>query len=156
AKPCRDVQIAGCTMASHWGPVKMGTESMGDFEDIRISRCSFSSGQGGIKILSVDGANIKNIEISDIAMSDVTVPIFIRLGARMKSFKPGDNPREEIGSIRGVTIRNVKVSAAGQIGVLVSGIPEHPIENVSLVNLEMTLPGGGKADDAKVSFEEKE
>ena len=42
------------------------------------------------------------------------------------------------------------------IGLLINGIPGHPIEALTLENIQLELPGGGTADAAKVKLPEKE
>jgi polygalacturonase len=66
------------------GRIKLGTESNGGFKNITITNSIFD-GCFGLAILSVDGAIIEDITISNVTMRDtVTSPIFIRLGSRMR------------------------------------------------------------------------
>jgi hypothetical protein len=58
--------------------------------------------------------------------------------------------------LRDVTINNVRATGARQIGLLINGIPAHPIENLALENIEISLPGGGTAEQAKIELPEKE
>lgn len=47
----------GCTLKSNCAAFKMGTESAGNFENIRVSDSRVvHAGLGAIKLLSVDGA----------------------------------------------------------------------------------------------------
>ena len=66
------------------GRIKFGTESNGGFKNIAISNCVFD-GCFGLAILSVDGAQIEDVSISNITMRGVVgAPIFLRLGSRMR------------------------------------------------------------------------
>ena len=153
---CRDIRVAGCKLKSHWAGIKFGTESAGNFENITVTGCHIREAQGGgIKLCSVDGANVNNVRISDMTMDKVTVPVFIRLGARLKTFRAGE-PRQPVGSIQNVVIQNVQAQATWPIGIVISGIPGHAIGNVTLTNVTIHLPGGGTAEDAAVKLEEKE
>jgi hypothetical protein len=87
-------------------------------------------------------------------MDGVTVPIMVRLGARLKTFQPGDSKRPP-GELRDVTIKNIRVTNAQQIGILISGLPGHPVESLTLENINLQLAGGGQQDD-KVILPEKE
>jgi polygalacturonase len=154
--PCRDIEITDCDLQSHWAAVKFGTESAADFRNITIARCRIHDTQGGgIKIFSVDGAHIENVTIADVTMKNVNFPLFIRLGARLKTFRAGD-ARQPIGSIHGITVRNLRAEATSPIGVVISGIPGHNIEAVTLENIDIELPGGGSAEAAQAVLEEKE
>jgi hypothetical protein len=88
-------------------------------------------------------------------MDGVTVPICMRLGARLKTFRAGDQPKPP-GTLRDVTIKNVRKTGARQIGLLISGITNHPVENLTLENIQIELGGGGKLADAQIQLPEKE
>jgi len=153
---CRDILVSNCKLKSHWAAIKFGTESAGNFENVTVTNCQIRDTQGGgIKLCSVDGANVNNIFISDLTMDNVTLPIFIRLGARLKTFREGE-PKQPVGTIQNVVIQNVRATATWPIGIFLSGIPNHPIENVTLSNIEIHLPGGGAGEDAAIKLEEKE
>jgi hypothetical protein len=154
--PCRDIRISGCQLCSHWAALKFGTESVGDFEDIRISDCHIRDTQGGgLKLLAVDGANVRNVVISGLTMEDVNVPIFMRLGARLKTFRAGDQP-QPVGSISNVVIRNVRARCNSPVAIAVNGIPGHPVQDLTLEQIDIQLPGGGTRADADLALEEKE
>ena len=110
--PCRDITITNCRLRSNCATIKAGTESAGDFDNIHISRCQLLDARlGGIKLLSVDGARLQNVEISEITMMAGHVPIFLRLGGRLKSFRPGD-PKRDVGLLRNINIRKFQATAA--------------------------------------------
>lgn len=153
---CKDIVISGLRLKSGQGAIKIGTESMAAFENIKISQCYiYDTTNGGIKLLSVDGARINNIDISDITMVEVKTPILIRLGARLSVFRKDQDTQQPIGSLENVSIRNVKAKAADNAqlmppsGILITGIPEHPIKNLSLENIEINLAGGGTAENSR-------
>ena len=156
AQPCRDILVTGCKLQTACNALKLGTESLGDYENIRISDCAVrDTGMAGIAIYSVDGAHTHDVTISDVTMDGINVPISIRLGARLKTFRAGDQAKPP-GTLRDVTIKNVRAGRVGRIGVLVNGIPGHNVENLTLENIAITLPGGGTAEDAPLPLPEKE
>ena len=134
------------------GRIKFGTESNGGFKNITITNCVFD-GCFGVAILSVDGAKIEDVTISNITMrGTVASPIFLRLGSRMRG--PSGVP---IGSIRRVNISNiVSSSGSSQICSMLAGIPGHPIEDVKISNVLIEHPGGGTHKDAALQLPEKE
>jgi hypothetical protein len=73
----------------------------------------------------------------------------------LKTFRPGDKPRP-VGTLRDVTLSNIHAVGARQIGLLINGIPGHPVESVHLKNIDISLLGGGTAKDANVRLPEKE
>ena len=154
--PCRNITASGCKLSTKCNAIKLGTESLGDFENIRISDCQIrDTGMAGIALYSVDGAILHNVTLNGITMDGVTVPVSIRLGARLKTFRAGDQPKPP-GTLRDVTIKNVRVTGARQIGLLVNGITNHPVENLTLKNIQIELAGGGNLADAQIQLPEKE
>ena len=143
-QPCRDINITACKLASRCAAIKLGTESLGDFENIRVTNCRVHDTRlGGIKLFSVDGAQLHDVTISGITMDRVAVPIMVRLGARLKTFQAGDTKRPP-GALRDVTIENIHATSAQQIGILISGIPGHPVEALTLEDIDIQLAGGGQ------------
>jgi hypothetical protein len=160
--PTRDITVTNCRLKSNQGAIKFGTESVANFENVRISHCQIrDTKNGGIKLLSVDGAHLQNITISDITMDNVATPIFVRLGARMKVFREGEKKRDQAGSIRNVVIRNVRARAAAKAqltppsGILITGIPGHSVGTLTLENIEIELAGGGTREQGRQAIEEK-
>jgi glycosyl hydrolase family 28 len=159
--PIRDILVTGCRLKSRQGAIKFGTESVANFENVRISNCQIrDTRNGGIKLLSVDGAHLQNIRITDITMVNVATPIFVRLGARLKTFRPGEK-QGQVGEIRNVLIKNVRAVAAGQAqimppsGIFITGIPGHQVGTLLLENIEIELAGGGTREQGRQLLEEK-
>ncbi|NIG53076.1 glycoside hydrolase family 28 protein [Chitinophaga sp. Cy-1792] len=153
--PCRKVSVSNIRINTGEGAIKFGTESAGNFEDITVKNINVAfAREGGIKIFSVDGSHINNIAISDVEMDSVNMPVIMRLGARLKTFRDGD-AKQPPGSITNISIKNVNVKHGTWTGMLISGIPGHLIENVSLENIHINIPGTGTAADAAVVLEEK-
>jgi polygalacturonase len=134
------------------GRIKFGTESNGGFKNIAVSNCVFD-GCFGFAIISVDGATIEDVTISNIAMRGIIgAPIFIRLGSRMRG--PEGMP---VGTIRRVSFSNIVCSETNaQACSLIIGVPGHSIEDVKLSNIVVLHPGGGTKNDAALQIPEKE
>ena len=102
-----------------------------------------------------------NINISRIKMEQVDMPIFIRLGERLKTYQ--DQPKQAVGSISNVTIKNVKAvtrdTAHSRVvppsGIFITGTPNHKIESVRLQNIQIVLPGGGTDSLRNVTVSEQ-
>jgi polygalacturonase len=107
----------------------------------------------GLAILSVDGAVIEDLSISNITMREtVASPIFIRLGSRMRG--PAAAP---VGAIRRINISNlVSSSTSSLMCSMIAGIPGHKIENVKLSNILLQHSGGGTRYEASRQLQEKE
>jgi polygalacturonase len=134
------------------GRIKFGTESNAGFRNITISNCVVELCRG-IALESVDGAILEDVCISNITMRElVDVPFFVRLGSRMRG--PSG---VLVGNLRRVRISDVVASVSNpRQSAIISGIPAHPIEDISFNNICLLVPGGGTKDDAAVNPEEIE
>jgi polygalacturonase len=156
-RPSRDIVASNCKLSTRTNAIKLGTESYGGFENVSISDCQISDTRmSGIALYTVDGGDLRRVTIGDVSMDGVTVPVSIRLGARLKTFREGDKPKAAPGRLRDVTINNVTAKNVGLIGMLINGVPGHPVEALTLENIRLELPGGGTAEDARVQLPEKE
>lgn len=120
------------------GRIKIGTESEGDFRNITISNVVFDTSRG-LALESVDGAHIEDVAVSNITMRDVSnSPIFLRLGSRMRA--PEGTP---VGSVKRINITNVVAyNADPRYGSIISGIPGHDVEDVTLSHIRILSRGG--------------
>ncbi len=134
------------------GRIKFGTESNGGFRNITISNCVFDK-CWGLALETVDGAILDNVSISNIAMRDIADgPILIRLGNRARG-PEGTVP----GVARNITISNLTATVKGnRYGCIIAGLKDHPVENVTLSNINITCAGGGSVKDAEREIPENE
>jgi hypothetical protein len=170
AAPCANITVSNCVLASNCNAIKMGTASRTGFRNISISNCVITAAAednirhwqttlqhitaaktvlSGIAIENVDGGHTENITVSNIVMTDVQTPVFIRLGDRSRN-------NGATGSLRNVLISHVTAAAASLMPSAVTGIPGCPVENVSLENIIITCPGGGTAEQARMRVPEQE
>lgn len=159
-RPCAHNTVRRCTLSSNWAAIKMGTESVGDFEDIEIKDLYIYDTNGcAIKIEPVDGANARNIRIENINFDNCTGPIFIANGDRLRRYN--EHFREEGGEINGVTIRSLHGVCINDMGVgsgkpgdehqakvmsciVVSGTKEKPVKNLTLADFDVQMAGACK------------
>jgi polygalacturonase len=153
---CSNIVVTGMRLKSSQGAIKMGTESMAPFENIKISDCYiYETNNGGIKLLTVDGAHLRNVEISNITMVEVKTPILVRLGSRLSVFRKGQDTQQQTGTLENVVIRNIKAKASDSAqlkppsGILITGVPGHYITGLTLENIEIDLLGDGSAENSR-------
>lgn len=120
------------------GRIKIGTESNGAFRNITISNCVFVRSRG-LALETVDGGVIEDVTITNLAMREiVNSPIFIRLGNRARG--PEGTP---VGAIRRVQISHLTASDCdARYPVVIAGLPNHPIEDVTLSDIHLVSRGG--------------
>ena len=129
------------------GRIKLGTESSGGYRNITVRDCTLDY-CGGILLQSMDGGVMENVTVEDITIRDgLSSPIFIRLGARMRS--PEGTP---VGSIRHVELRRIRAfNAPSWNACIISGIPGHCVEEVTLRDIDIHYQGGFSAQEGLVT-----
>lgn len=158
---CKDITVTNMRLKSNQAGIKMGTESMADFENIDIKNCYiYDTKNGGIKLLSVDGARIKNVTIADVKMDKVRTPILLRLGSRLNVFRKGQDQQQPAGYFENVVLKNIKAVSVDSTqlksatGILITGVPDHKLSGVTLEHILIELPGGGAAEEINATVPE--
>ncbi len=144
---------ADAPRVAHNGRIKCGTESNGGFKNITISNCVFDACMG-LALESEDGALCEDIAISNITMRDVVnAPLFFRLGSRLR----GPKESTKVGTLQRVVVDNlVSYNTQPHISSILSGIPDHPIQDIKLSNVFIEHLGGGTASNAGIVMPENE
>jgi polygalacturonase len=125
------------------GRIKFGTESNGGFKNIAISNIVFEYCRG-LALETVDGGLLEDVTISNITMRNVQMPIFMRLGARMRG--PAGVP---VGALRRVSISNViAYNSDPRYPSTIAGIPGHRVQDVRISNVRHHMVGGLTPADA--------
>lgn len=165
-KFCENITVTNCVLSSLCNGLKFGTGSRTGFRNVTVSNCIIkkSSVNGyrhwnmtpdvvnnpdrqsvntGIVILGVDGGLVENIIISDIIMTDVLSPFFIRVGQRFV------NPDQKPSVMRHISIQNVRAETRSTIPIIIAGLDDSPIEDVRLTNIRISTPIGVSVDSLK-------
>ena len=157
---CENVYVANCRVRSSASALKLGTASWGGFRKITIRDITvYDTYRSAIAIEAVDGGILEDVDVQNITATNTGNAIFIRLGHRNKD--------EVISQLRRVHISNVKVEIPlgkpdkgyKEEGPLVfyphnvfpssiSGFTGHPVEDVTIENVEVTYKGGGNSQIA--------
>jgi polygalacturonase len=154
-----NVLIANCVLSTSRSAFKIGSESSGNFKNIAVTDCEMilslqgvlgGAAEAGIMLQAIDGGSVENIFVSQIRMTHVRIPIFLRLGNRGRG---QDHPCP--GKLRNIVLRRVYASGA-ETAAVISGIPGADIQNVRIERLEVSLAGGVSADAAARDVPEKE
>ena len=162
-KLCENITVSNCVTATNCNAIKLGTASVGGWKNVSISNITVRRASednfrrwqtkltgitapvtviSGIAIEVVDGGIAENINVSNVAMTDVQTPIFIRLARRHESSRPGGS------HMKGITISNVTAVSESMMSSSITGVPGLYPENIYLSNIDITAPGGGTAEDA--------
>jgi len=165
--PCENVTVTNCVAASNCNLIKMGTASFGGFKNITVSNCSLhaasednrrqwkkkhegialdTTGISGIALEIVDGGVMDQVCFTNITMTGIQTPVFLRLGER----------RNPAGALRNVIISNITATTESLISSSITGIPGHFVENVILRDIIVHVLGQGTTAHASRAVPEKE
>lgn len=139
---CRNIVITNCVITTNASGIKIGTETVGAFQDITITNCTiYDIRLGGIDVMCVDGAQVERVLVSGITLRNVNgTAIFVRLGNRGRMHRVDEKPRQ--GYIKDISFQNIYGTNIDRYGCSITGIPGIPVENIVLKNINLTFKGG--------------
>ncbi len=163
-----NVAVSNCLLSSHCNAFKLGTESNAGFKNIAATNLAIkpsshtdqliyghNEGSSGIALEVADGGTLDGVVISNVTIQGTWTPIFIRLDNRARPYRD-DQVIHNVGHLKNVSISNVIVTGAGNLGCSITGIPGYPVENISLSNISISFDGGGTKDLVHREIPEKE
>jgi polygalacturonase len=154
--PTVDVTITDCTFLKGHG-LSVGSEVAGGVQHVRAERVTFNGTTQGIRIKSGRdrGADIGDFVYKDITMQNVGTAIQITDyygGGATKAGAAAVSPAAVTRltpHIHDITIEDLKVTGA-KVAMDIEGLPEAPIENVVLKNVQIEAVKGAKIYYANV------
>lgn len=147
-RPCENITITNCNMVHGHGGVVIGSEMSGGVRNVTISNCVFQDTDRGIRVKTRRGRGgaVQRILINNLVMDRVLCPfvfdMYYRCGTITdptytdKFAHPVDSRTPVIGDIQ---IQNCRVARATAAAGFFYGLPESPVENVSLSNCLITM-----------------
>lgn len=140
--PCENILIEDCTVFHGHGGFVIGSDTAGGIRNVTVRRCRFIDTDTGIRIKSGRGRGglVSGIYIDDIVMNDIAdEAILLDCYYQQKAPKAGesdpnageknaDTPIFSDIHISGVVCRDADVA------VLVNGLPEQSVQNLSISN----------------------
>ncbi len=157
-KPCKNITISNCTFESKWAGMRIGLLSRGDFESVTVNNCTFKNiDDAGLKIQMNEGGTMQNMSFSNLVMKNVPRPIFMTF-AQQRACVDAPEEMYPMKKMRNFIFENIitdNKELDKNSGIFITGMPNYPIENIILKNIQLHLSGGGDVSDAnKTVFKE--
>ncbi|HCE42107.1 MAG TPA: endopolygalacturonase [Lentisphaeria bacterium] len=160
-RACENIIISECLMLHGHGAVVIGSEMSGGVRNVVISNCIFNGTDRGIRFKSRRGRGgiVENVRVQSIVMDDVKTPIVANLfyvcGARGEArvadlhAYPVDEttPRMERLHFSQITAKRAHHAA-----VFLYGLPEMPIKDVMLNEIDIQMSPDAKEGDADMAI----
>ena len=147
--PCENVTITGCTMVHGHGGVVLGSEMSGDIRRVAITGCVFDGTDRGVRIKSRRGrgGSVEDVSITGLVMNDVLCPLVVNLmyfcgkdGRTPIVSDPNPQPvTERTPHVRRIRMADIVVTNAKSAAACLCGLPEAPLEDISIVNTQIHL-----------------
>jgi polygalacturonase len=150
--PSSDIVIRDCTFRAGHG-LSIGSETAGGVRNVTVERVTFTGTRQGIRIKSARGRgnDIGNFTYRDIKMDSVETPIEItNYYTGMVKDDPGQPVTEHTPKFHDITIENLTATGAKRAAV-VMGLPESPIKNLVLKNVNISATTGMTIQYAQIS-----
>jgi DNA sulfur modification protein DndE len=159
-KPTENVTIRNCRVLHAHGGVTVGSEMSGGVRNIHVSNCNFEGTDIGLRFKTARGRGgiVENIEISNIEMKEIGgAAISFDMYYEGKAWDEADNQIKAVAArpvdegtpqFRQIHIRNVNCEYA-QRAIEMRGLPEMPIENITLENIRIQAKEGLYLAEAK-------
>lgn len=154
--PSRDITITDCTF-KHGHGLSVGSEIAGGAQNITAERIHFDGTDNGIRIKANRdrGSDVSHLVFRDIDMNDVKNAIIIS-EYYPRVMPPADEKPQPVTRLtprfHDIVLSNIKVTGAGTAGAIV-GLPESPVKDVVLENVQIQARTGLTVGYASVSGE---
>lgn len=151
-RPTENVTITRCKIGTGHGGITIGSEMSGDIRNVNVSDCDLDGTDGGLRFKSVRGRGgvVENINISNIHMRNINEEA-IQFNLYYAVKKPTTRP-EPVGEgtpqFRDFHISNITCDSA-KTAMILRGLPEMPIEGITLENVELTAKEPGQIADSR-------
>ena len=146
-KPSRRITVRGCTVEDGHGGIVIGSETAAGIFDVFAEDCVFKGTDRGIRIKTRRGrgGQIENLEFKNLTMENnlcpVAINMYYRCGADISEnfFSLEALPVDDTTpSIKNISVMNIRASGCRASAGFIAGLPESPVENLSILNCEFS------------------
>ena len=157
--PTEDVLVDGCIVYHAHGGFTIGSEMSGGVRNMLVTNCTFIGTDVGLRFKSNRGRGgvVENIRVTDIRMADIVGDAinFDLYYGNKSTLESGDSNSEtntpavseETPAFRDIHITNVVCRGAHK-AIVLQGLPEMPVRNITLKNVSITSQQGVSVTDA--------
>lgn len=146
-KSSRNIRIRNCSLEKGHGSVTIGSEIAGGVKDVHVTQCRFLGTDRGVRIKTRRGRGeqsvLTDLTFENIRMEEVQMPITVNMHyfcdpdghssyVQSQEMAPRDYRTPTVGTI---TLRDVECVDVKTSLVCACGLPESPIEKITLENV---------------------
>ena len=146
------IYVSHCTFL-HGHGVSIGSETGGGVDSMYVDSCTFSGTTNGIRIKSYrgNGGNVRGIYYTNLTMTNVSYPILF--SEYYPDIPSQSDPAQPVTSLtphyHDITVKNFNSIGSPHGGIIV-GLPEMPLTNIHLENINISSTYGIQVRNATV------
>jgi polygalacturonase len=163
---CKFVTVTNCTFSTRWSVFRFGG---GEAENITVSNCIIYDTFGcPIKIRGGRQSRMENMVFSNLIMKNVTGPISIGLDSSSRRSSESAAEPAAKGVVRNISFQGIRATVVSgrqledlpipstfrpgesKSCIVLNGVGNDILEEISFNNVHITYEGGGTAEDASV------
>jgi polygalacturonase len=157
--PTEDVLIEGCTVYHAHGGFTIGSEMSGGVRNVRVDNCTFIDTDVGLRFKSTRGRGgvVEKIYISNVRMTNISsdaINFNLFYGGKSPLHETSGNVETNIPPVtegtpqfKDIHIENI-VCRGAKNAIVLEGLPEMPLRDISLKNVSITSQFGVSVVDA--------
>jgi polygalacturonase len=143
---CENISISNCTFL-HGHGVSIGGQTPGGLRNMLVKDCTFDNTAFGIRMKASRGAGglVENVEYDNLTMRNVHNTILIYSYYESFPKDVGKDPAQPVNNLtpiwRNIRVNNV-TSANSEIAGQIIGLPEMPVSDITLTNVNIAAAKG--------------
>lgn len=157
--PTEDVLVEGCTVYHAHGGFTIGSEMSGGVRNVRVDNCTFIGTDVGLRFKSTRGRGgvVEKIFVSNVRMTGITgdaINFNLYYGGKSPLDETAGTAETPVTPVTEATpqfhdihIENV-ICRGAQSAVVLQGLPEMPLRDITLKNVSVTSQKGVSVTDA--------
>lgn len=158
--PCENVTIRNCNLNRGHGGLVIGSEMSGGVRNVTVTQCLMDHTDRGLRVKTRRGrgkyAVIDGLVFRNVEMRHVLTPFVINMFyfcdpdgksdyVQSREALPVDDRTPKLGSL---TMEQITATDAEYAGCWFSGLPEQPIESVTMKDVSIQFAADAKAGEA--------
>jgi len=154
-RPSERIIITNCHFLHGHGGIVIGSEMSGGVKNLTVSNCVFHETDRGVRLKTRRGrgGTVEGLMLTNLVMEKVMCPFVFNMYYGMKlrhllyTWDKAPYPVDEgTPVLRDVFIENVRARRCGACAAFFYGLPEMPVENVTIRNVSIEMDENAPAD----------
>lgn len=142
--PSENIVVRHCESLEGHGGVVIGSETSGGVRNIYVHDCTFNGTDRGLRIKTARGRGdaIENVWFEDIKMGSMIKEAIKIHMPRYTDRYPAHPLTRMTPRIRNIHYKNIQCEAAGEHAIRIQGLPEMPIESITMEGIHVKSEQG--------------